>query len=86
MARWTLQDAKNRFSAVVRAALDRGPQRITKHGRDAVVVVAADEYDRLRSGPTDLVKALRESPLAEALRARELILERPRDTGRNVSL
>jgi antitoxin Phd len=46
-SRWSLQDAKNRFSAVVEAAR-RKPQTVTKHGKPAVVIVAADEYERLR--------------------------------------
>ncbi len=45
--RWSVQDAKNRFSEVVEAA-QREPQTVTKHGKPAVVVVAADEYERLR--------------------------------------
>jgi antitoxin Phd len=44
---WSVQDAKNRFSEVVEAARRR-PQTVTKHGKPAVVVVAADEYERLR--------------------------------------
>ena len=44
---WSVQDAKNRFSEVVEAARRR-PQTVTKHGKPAVVVVDADEYDRLR--------------------------------------
>ena len=44
---WSVQDAKNRFSEVV-AAARRKPQTVTKHGKPAVVVVAADEYERLR--------------------------------------
>jgi prevent-host-death family protein len=43
---WSVQDAKNRFSEMVEAAR-RGPQTVTKHGKPAVVVVAADEYERL---------------------------------------
>jgi antitoxin Phd len=43
---WSVQDAKNRFSQVVEAAR-RKPQTVTKHGKPAVVVVAADEYERL---------------------------------------
>ena len=43
---WSVQDAKNRFSEVVEAAR-RKPQTVTKHGKPAVVVVAADEYERL---------------------------------------
>ncbi len=44
---WTLQDAKNKFSAVVKAALAGEPQRVTRRGQPAVVVMAAAEYDRL---------------------------------------
>ena len=44
---WSVQDAKNRFSEVVEAAR-RKPQTVTKHGKPAVVVVAATEYERLR--------------------------------------
>jgi antitoxin Phd len=43
---WSLQDAKNQFSAVVEAARRR-PQTVTKHGKPAVVVVAAEDYARL---------------------------------------
>jgi prevent-host-death family protein len=65
--RWRLQDAKARLSEVVRQAQQRGPQRVTVHGRDAVVVVRADEFDRMRrpiSG-RDIVAALAASPLAD---------------------
>jgi prevent-host-death family protein len=44
---WSVQDAKNRFSEVVEAA-QRKPQTVTKHGKPAVVIVAANEYARLR--------------------------------------
>jgi prevent-host-death family protein len=44
---WSVQDAKNQFSAVVEAAR-RAPQTVTKHGKPAVVVVDADDYERLR--------------------------------------
>jgi antitoxin Phd len=45
---WTLQDAKNRFSAVVDAALAGEPQRVTRRGRWVGVVISAAEYERLR--------------------------------------
>jgi prevent-host-death family protein len=64
--RWRLQDAKAHLSEVVRQAQQRGPQRVTLHGRDAVVVVRAEEFDRMRrpiSG-RDIVAALVTSPLA----------------------
>jgi prevent-host-death family protein len=44
---WSLQDAKNRFSRVVDAAIKGAPQLVTRHGRPAVVVLAAAEYERL---------------------------------------
>jgi antitoxin Phd len=44
---WSFQDAKIRFSEVIEAARRR-PQTVTKHGKPAVVIVAADEYVRLR--------------------------------------
>ena len=42
-----LQDAKNRFSAVVDAAIAGEPQRMTRHSKPAVVVLAVEEYERL---------------------------------------
>ncbi|MXY20339.1 MAG: type II toxin-antitoxin system Phd/YefM family antitoxin [Dehalococcoidia bacterium] len=53
MATWQLQDAKNRFSAVVNAALDGEPQRVTRRGKPAVVVIAVEEYERLCKGEPD---------------------------------
>lgn len=44
---WSLQDAKNRFSAVVDAAVMRMPQLVTRRGKPAVVVLSVDEYERL---------------------------------------
>jgi prevent-host-death family protein len=45
---WNLQDAKNKFSAVVEAARRDGPQTVTRRGTPAVVIVAAEEFARLR--------------------------------------
>ena len=47
MAEWPIQDAKNKFSALVNAALAGEPQRVTQRGQPTVVVLAAEEYDRL---------------------------------------
>ncbi len=46
-ATWQLQQAKNRFSELVEAALRKGPQEVTRHGKPAVVVLSKEEYDRL---------------------------------------
>lgn len=65
--RWRLQDAKAQFSELVRRAKQKGPQRVTVHGKDAVVVVDADEWDRLSKpiSGRDLVDALANSPLKD---------------------
>lgn len=47
---WTLQDAKNKFSAVVDAALAGAPQEVSRRGKPAVVVLAAADYQRLLAG------------------------------------
>lgn len=68
LGRWPLQDAKARFSELVRRVRTEGPQHVTVHGRDEVVVVAAEEFRRLkgeRSGAT-LIEALQASPYRDA--------------------
>ena len=47
---WTVQDAKNKFSAVVDAALAGTPQKVTRRGKPAVVILSADDYHRLIAG------------------------------------
>lgn len=62
--RWQLQGAKARFSEVVRLAKVEGPQHVTVHGREEVVVIGADDFRRLageRTGQT-LVDAMQQSP------------------------
>lgn len=66
-SRWPLKDAKARFSELVRRAQGEGPQHVTVHGRDEVVVVAAAEYDRLRgqrSGQA-LIDAMQACPVPD---------------------
>ena len=60
-----MQDAKAQFSELVRRAREKGPQRVTVHGKDAVVVVDAQEWDRIKKPVSgrDLVDALANSPL-----------------------
>jgi len=61
---WLLQDAKARFSELVRLVHSEGPQHVTVHGRDEVVVIAAEEFRRLKGGLTGqaLIDALQASP------------------------
>jgi len=61
---WLLQDAKARFSELVRRVRSDGPQHVTVHGKDEVVVIAAEEFRRLQGAQTGkaLVDALQASP------------------------
>ena len=79
--RWRLQDAKARFSELVRRAREKGPQRVTVHGKDTVVVVNADEWDRLKKPVSgrDLVEALANSPLRDVPLERVSVKIRARD-------
>ena len=61
---WRLQDAKGRFSELVRRVGSEGPQHVTVHGRDEVVIISADEFRRLRGDLTGevLIAAMQASP------------------------
>jgi prevent-host-death family protein len=66
LPRWKLEDAKARLSELVRRARAEGPQHVTVHGQDAVVMIAADDYVRLTE-PSDrpsLAELFADSPLA----------------------
>ena len=70
MTDWPLQEAKNRFSAVVEAAIAGHPQRVTRRGKPAVVVLAIAEFERLR-----------QVERASAPSFAELLLAMPQDDG-----
>jgi prevent-host-death family protein len=61
---WLLRDAKARFSELVRKARGEGPQHVTVHGREEVVVIAAEEFRRLKGSATGeaLIAAMQASP------------------------
>lgn len=77
---WKLQDAKARFSELVRLARTEGPQRVTVRGAESVVVIATDELERLLAPNTDFLAFM------EGLAVDGLDLTRDRDTGRDVAL
>jgi prevent-host-death family protein len=64
---WKLQDAKAHFSQVVREAIEHGPQRVTLHGKDAVVILSAADYARLApaAAQPSLHALLSKSPLRD---------------------
>jgi antitoxin Phd len=82
---WQLQTAKAQFSELFRRARTEGPQWVTRQNKDAVVVIPAEEFERLKSRahqPRSLVQFFSQSPLA----AFEVDLERAPDLGRKVDL
>ena len=82
---WQLQTAKAKFSEVFRLARSQGPQRITRQGKEGVVMIADEQYDRLTvksRQPKSIVQFFRESPLVGV----NLDLERDKDTGRDIEL
>lgn len=76
---WSLHDAKNRFSAVVDAALAGQPQEVSRRGKPAVVVLAVEEYRRMMAsavqGRESFAEHLLHFPGTEIPRAEA----RPRD-------
>lgn len=61
---WQLQDAKNKFSEVVHEALTHGPQVITRHGVETVVIISYNEYRKRQIAQKKLSQFFQESPLA----------------------
>lgn len=74
---WQLQEAKSRLSELIDEALRSGPQTITRRGKEAVVVVPAEEYRRMRKNAEPLSQFLRRAPLAGVDLSRQRDL--PRD-------
>ena len=64
MGTWQLQDAKNRFSALVEAALSGEPQEVTRRGKPVVVVFSYDEYQRLQTERDEKTPTFRDLLLA----------------------
>lgn len=82
---WQLQTAKARFSELFRRARNEGPQVVSRQGKEEVVVLPAEQFERLTrraAQASDLVQFLAESPLAGL----KLDLRRSKDLGREVKL
>jgi len=63
MKAWQLQEAKMRFSELVKQAVNLGPQQITVRGKTTAVLISKEEYDRLVKPKNSFVDFLRKSPL-----------------------
>lgn len=83
---WKLEDAKAKFSELVRRARGEGPQRVTYRGKDAVIVMAVETYEQLvkqapaPSPEVGLVEFL------QGLGFPDIDLHRSRDGGRDIDL
>jgi antitoxin Phd len=75
---WKLEDAKARFSEVVRQARENGPQRVTVRGQDAVVVLSVADYAHLApiAAKTSLATLFGDVPFARFERFDEAPRER----------
>jgi prevent-host-death family protein len=79
---WTVASAKAKLSEVIDRALSDGPQTITRNRRKAVVVVAADEWERMSKRTGNLAEFLEQSPLRRA----RVRIERAKGGLRNIDL
>jgi antitoxin Phd len=80
---WQLQEAKNRFSEVVDKALTHGPQTVTRHGREVVVVLSMEEYKRMKQPQKNIVEAFMQIPQEYRV---DLDISRAPDYGRDIEL
>ena len=78
---WQLQEAKQRFSELVRRTLEEGPQVVTRHGEEVVVVVPVEEFRRMNGEKPSFKEFLLSAPDLSVLD-----LERPREFPRDVEL
>ena len=86
---WQVQEAKQRFSEVLRAVRDDGPQTITRHGEEIAVVIDINEYRRLVGPTPDLTQLLLDGPpvsddFAEIME--EIVAERKHARYRDIDL
>lgn len=79
---WQLQEAKNKFSKLVEKAQREGPQFVTKHGKESVVVLSVDEYRQIIKPKSNLLQFIQASPLSKA----KIHIDRDKSLGRDIEL
>ena len=80
---WKLEDAKARFSEVVRLAGTKGPQLVTIRGKEAAVIIAPEEYKQLLPKPKNHLPLVR---FLQGLGLHHINVTRDKDTGREIAL
>lgn len=81
MDKWSVQDAKARFSEVMDRAAEEGPQTITRHGVDRVVVLSVKDYHALAAQKPNFKEHLLGGPKFD-----DFSIPRSRDSGRKIVL
>ena len=79
---WQLQEAKNKFSKLVEKAQQEGPQFVTKHGKESVVVLSVEEYRKMVEPKSDLFQFMQASPLSKT----SIDFERDKSLSRDIEL
>lgn len=79
---WQLQEAKNKFSKLVEKAQYEGPQFVTKHGKESVVILSVEEYQKIVKPKSDLFHFIQESPLSKT----SIDIKRDKSISRDVEL
>jgi prevent-host-death family protein len=79
---WQIKDARAHFGELVDRAIREGPQIVTRNGKNAVVVVSVEEWERRNRRRGDIVEFFANSPLREE----GLEIERVRDEPRDIEL
>ena len=79
---WQLQEAKNKFSSLVDKAQHEGPQFVTKHGRESVVVLSVEDYQKMTKPKSNLLNFFQNSPLAGT----SLDIHRDKSLSRDIKL
>lgn len=82
MRQWQLQEAKAKFSEVVKLARREGPQEITMHGQPTAILISKEDFQRIKGKKPSLVALMRSSPL----KGIDLDLERDKSPVRNIKL
>ena len=79
---WQLQEAKNKFSKLVEKAQHEGPQFVTKHGKESVVVLSVEEYKKIIKPKSNLFQFIQTSPLSKNM----VSIKRDKSSGRDIEL
>jgi len=78
---WQLQEAKQKFSKLVRDTLEKGPQFVTRHGEEVVVMISAEEFRQLAGKKPSFKEFLLSGPYFD-----DLEIERSTEPTRIVEL